>query len=579
MPTLLQLLEQRFLEAVKKAFPELAATSVDVTQSTSEQFGHYQCNAAMKLAKSLQMPPRKVAEALLAAVDVADLIERLDVAGPGFINITLKIHDLSQRINQMLQSPKLGIAAPDPKQRVMVEFSSPNVAKELHVGHLRSTIIGDSLARLFEFLGHEVTRLNHIGDWGTQFGMLIAYMREAAPGVLKGEAQTDLVQLVTWYKASKQRFDADEQFKQRARLEVVALQQGAADSQRAWETLCDISRKAYQEIYHLLDVNLEERGESFYRAMLAEVIDDLEKKGLVRLSDGAKCVFVEGFQNREGEPLPLMIQKSDGGYNYDTTDMAAIRYRIEQDRFDRLICVTDAGQAQHFAMIFKAAEMAGYLDPKKTRVDHVPFGLVLGADGKKFKTRSGDTEKLIDLLNEAVQRAEAILLERSPSMSPEERQVVARALGIGAVKYADLSSHRVSDYTFSYDRMLRFDGNTAAFVMYSYVRVQGIKRKVGLAVQPLYTTAQITLAHPAEVSLGLHLLRFTEVLEVMANDLLPNRLTDYLYALAEKFNVFFRDCRVEGSLQAQSRLLLCDLVGRTLKQGLELLGIKTVEQM
>ena len=270
----------------------------------------------------------------------------------------------------------------------------------------------------------------------------------------------------------------------------MAFQQGTPDSRKAWEVLCEISRNAYQEIYDLLEVQLIERGESFYNPMLDDLVQDLEKKGLVQISNGAKCVFIQGFQNREGEPLPLMVQKSDGGYGYDTTDMAAIRYRIEQEQFDRLICLTDAGQAQHFAMVFKAAEMAGYLDPAKVRVDHVPFGLVLGTDGKKFKTRSGDTEKLIDLVTEAVKRADAILEERTPNMPVEDRQQVAKALGIGAVKYADLSSHRVSDYTFSYDRMLRFDGNTAAFVMYSYVRVQGIKRKVGRDVQPLYNRGQ-----------------------------------------------------------------------------------------
>lgn len=578
MTTLLNLLQQRFYEATKKAFPQLDEVIVDVTQSTNEQFGHYQCNAAMKLAKPLQQSPRKVAEALVNAVN-ADGIERLEIAGPGFINVTLKSVDLSLRTNQMLHSPSLGVETPAVTQRVMVEFSSPNVAKELHVGHLRSTIIGDCLARVFEFLGCDVTRLNHIGDWGTQFGMLIAYMREVAPDVLSGGTTTDLTQLVTWYKASKQRFDNDEQFKQRARQEVVALQQGSSDTKHAWEVLCEISRLAYQEIYDLLNVCITERGESFYNPMLADVVDDLQKKGLVQLSDGAKCVFVEGFQNREGEPLPLMVQKSDGGYNYDTTDMAAIRYRIEQDHFDRLIYITDAGQATHFAMIFKAAQMAGYFDPQKVRIDHVPFGLVLGADGKKFKTRSGDTERLIDLLTEAVQRADVILAERNPEMSVEDRQSIAEALGIGAVKYADLSSHRVSDYTFSYDRMLRFDGNTAAFVLYSYVRVQGIKRKIGVDVQPLYTEAKILLDHPSEIALGLHLLRFAEVLDMVANDLLPNRLTDYLYGLAEKFNAFFRDCRVEGSAEEKSRLLLCELVGKTLKQGLELLGIKTVEKM
>ncbi len=285
MSTLLKLLQQRFSDATKKAFPNLEESSVDITQSTQEQFGHYQCNMAMKLAKPLQQPPRKIAEALVQAVNSSDLIERLEIAGPGFINITLKNQALSSRVNQMLQSPKLGIEKPHPKRRVMVEFSSPNVAKELHVGHLRSTIIGDSLALIFEFLGHQVTRLNHIGDWGAQFGMLIAYMREVAPEVLSGKSRAELEQLVSWYRGSKQRFDTDDAFKQRARLEVVALQQGTPDSRKAWENLCEISRIAYQEIYDLLEVQLIERGESFYNPMLDDVVQDLEKKGLVQISN------------------------------------------------------------------------------------------------------------------------------------------------------------------------------------------------------------------------------------------------------------------------------------------------------
>jgi arginyl-tRNA synthetase len=534
----------------------------------------------MKLTKILQQPPRQIAEKIIQHLDRQDqLIEKLEIAGPGFVNITLSTPFLSQEVDLLLRDSHLGIDVPQPPQRIIIDFSSPNVAKEMHVGHLRSTIIGDCLARLFEFLGYDVIRHNHIGDWGTAFGMLIAYMKEEAPHVLTGKEKTNLTPLVTWYKAAKKRFDEDPAFKRQSQLEVVALQQGEPQARQAWEIICEISRQAYQEIYDLLNVKLIERGESYYNPYLAEIVADLERKGLVQISEGAKCIFLEGFQNREGEPLPLMVQKSDGGYNYDTTDMATIYHRIQVEEGERLIYVTDAGQATHFQMIFKAAEKAGYLDPKKIRVDHVPFGLVLGTDGKKFRTRSGETERLMDLLETAIKQADKILQERSPEMEADKRERLAQALGIGAIKYADLSNHRLSDYTFSYERMLRFEGNTAAFLMYAYVRIVGIKRKVQVDPLHLLETTHIQLEHPSEVDLGLHLLRFQEALDLVANDLLPNRLTDYLYTLSEKFNAFFRDCRVEGSPQQNERLLLCEATARVLKQGLEILGLQTVDRM
>ncbi len=584
MKSLISVLHSKFQQAAEKAFPELLTQDfiipTEVTPSTQDRFGHYQYNTAMKLTKWLKQPPRKIAEQIIAVFDRQDgMIAHLEIAGPGFVNVTLDPTFLSQEVDILLRDSHLGIDLPIYPQRIIIDFSSPNIAKEMHVGHLRSTIIGDSLARLFEYLGHDVVRHNHIGDWGTAFGMLIAYMKEEVPQVLTGEQKTDLSHLVQWYRASKKCFDEDPTFKRKAQLEVVALQQGQKEARQAWEIICDISRQAYQEIYDLLDIHLIERGESYYNPYLAEIIADLEQKGVVQISQGAKCIFLEGFQNREGEPLPLMIQKSDGGYNYDTTDMATIYHRINIERGDRLIYVTDAGQSTHFQMIFKAADMAGYRDPQKVRVDHVPFGLVLGADGKKFRTRSGETERLIDLLQAAIDHADKILQERNPEREEGERQRLAEALGIGAVKYADLSNHRMSDYTFSYDRMLRFEGNTAAFLMYAYVRVAGIKRKVNIDPLTLLEKTHIRLEHPSEVDLGLHLLRFQETLGLVADDLLPNRLTDYLYLLAEKFNAFFRDCRVEGSPQENQRLLLCEATARVLKQGLTILGVPTVDRM
>ncbi|MCH9627301.1 MAG: Arginine--tRNA ligase [Chlamydiales bacterium] len=572
MKPLIETVEQAVTKAAYAAFPEVPVEELQMhlTPATQEKFGHYQCNSAMRLAKSLKKAPREIAGAIVEQLERA-LFEEVEIAGPGFINLTLRPQYLSTLVNEVVRDGKLGVEQPATPKRIIVEFSSPNIAKEMHVGHLRSTIIGDAIARLFEFLGHIVIRLNHVGDWGTSFGMLIAYIDEE---IGKGLEEADLPTLMKWYRLSKERFDADEAFKTRARQAVVALQGGDPAALKAWETICHISRQAFQEVYDLLDIRLEERGESFYNPMLGEIVKDLEEKGLVTVSEGAKCVFHEGHR------IPLMVQKSDGGYNYDTTDMAAMLHRIEDERAERIVVVTDAGQSLHFDLIRKTAEKAGYLDPKKVRFDHVPFGVVLGTDGKKFRTRSGEVEKLIDLLTASISEANKILAEREHEMSTEELERLARILGIDAVKYADLSCNRISDYVFSYQRMLRFEGNTAAFILYAFVRVNGIKRKIGkVDIKKLLKTEKVVLEHPTEIDLGLHLLRFSETLQVMEEELLPNVLTDYLYILAQKFNAFFRDCRVEGVQEQNSRLLLCEAVARTMGSGLQILGIQTVDRM
>jgi arginyl-tRNA synthetase len=577
METLLAIFRGKVTESIHRAFPELNAEVADMAPC-AEEFGHYQCNSALRLSKILKQNPRLVAQKIVDHFQ-SDMCSKVEIAGPGFINFTLVPHFLSQQLQQQLKDRFLGASTPTKRQKIIVEFSSPNIAKELHVGHIRSTIIGDCLARLFEFLGQDVLRLNHLGDWGTQFGMLITYMKDHRPNVLTGKEPTTLDALMTWYKAAKKKFDEDAGFKTRSQKEVVALQSGEPAAMHAWKLICEVSRKGFQEIYDLMDVKINERGESFYNPFLKQVVDELTEKGLVTVSDGAKCIYLDGFKNREGEPLPIIIQKSDGGYNYDTTDLAALRHRIFVEKADRIIVVVDNGQSLHFQMVFAAAEKAGWLDRSKTEVDHVGFGLVLGADGKKFKTRSGETEKLIDLLTEAVDRAKAMLQERLPEASSTEIDHLARVIGVGAVKYADLSSVRTKDYTFSYDRMLRFEGNTAVFLLYAYVRINGIKRKTHADMQHVLSHHHIDLHHPTEIALGLHLRRFGEILEMMARDLLPNRLTDYLYELAEKFNAFFRDCRVEGSPEEKSRLVLCELTARILKQGLEVLGLETVDRM
>ncbi|HEY9813097.1 MAG TPA: arginine--tRNA ligase, partial [Candidatus Sericytochromatia bacterium] len=506
------------------------------------------------------------------------------VAGAGFINFTLKPEYLEAQLNAIQTNSRLGVESPKTKERVVVDFSSPNIAKEMHVGHLRSTIIGDCIARILEFWGHDVLRLNHVGDWGTQFGMLIAYLREAYPDALTTANALDLGDLVSLYRQAKKRFDEDQEFQEVARQEVVKLQAGAEDTNRAWQLLCEQSRREFQVIYDLLDVHLQERGESFYNPLLPAVLEDLDKLGLLVENAGAMCVFLDGFTNKEGQPLPLIVKKSDGGYNYATTDLAALRYRIEQDGAERIIYVTDAGQANHFAQFFQVARRAGWI-PDHVEVVHVPFGLVLGEDNKKLKTRSGETVRLRDLLDEAIARARTDLKTRLQEEQRQETEEfienVAKVVGISAVKYADLSQNRTSNYVFSYDKMLALQGNTAPYMLYAYVRIQGISRKGGIDFDNLGADVKILLQQETELVLAKHLLQLSEVLTDVEQDLMPNRLCQYLFELSQKFNQFYDRCPVLQAEQAQrvSRLALCDLTARTLKLGLSLLGIPVLERM
>ncbi|MFZ0566353.1 MAG: arginine--tRNA ligase [Chlamydiales bacterium] len=574
MHPLIEIVTSKLLAATHLAFPNLQLETVEV-HPAREQFGHYQCNSALKLGERLQKKPREIAGAIVDHIEEKDsFFSSVEVAGPGFINLTFSASFLSAKLDEALRDPRLGVVLPSKRERIVVEFSSPNIAKEMHVGHLRSTIIGDALARLFEFLGHDVIRLNHVGDWGTAFGMLIAYLQREKPNVFAGKEEPQLADLMQWYRASKKRFDDDPEFKIRAREAVIKLQKGDKEVAKAWDMICNISHKEFHEVYDILNVKLIERGESFYNPMLPKIVEDLQQKGLVTLSEGAKCVFHEGFR------LPLMVQKSDGAFNYDTTDMAAMLHRIEEERADRIIIITDAGQRLHFDLIRLTCEKAGYLDPEKVQFDHVPFGVVLGADGKKFRTRSGETERLIDLLYAGIREAKKILVDRDTNLPQKEMDALAELLGIDAIKYADLSCNRISDYVFSYERMLRFEGNTAAFILYSYVRINGIKRKIGrIDIDEILSKEKIRLEHPSEIQLGLHLLRFAETLYAVENELFPHYLTDYLYALAQKFNTFFRDCRVEGSMEQNRRLLLCEVTARTMETGLHILGLQTTEKM
>ncbi len=584
MKSLRELLENTVQDALLAAFgDELADTDPLVAATNNPKFGDYQSNVALSLPKKLKQSPRAIAEKIVEHLPVNDIWETPQIAGPGFINFTIKPTYLATLLNEIRTDRNLGIEKVQPASKIVVDFSSPNIAKEMHVGHLRSTIIGDCIARVLEFRGYDVLRLNHVGDWGTQFGMLIAYLREAYPEALTTANALDIGDLVSLYKKAKIRFDEDKEFKETARTEVVNLQAGAEDSRHAWGLLCDQSRREFQVIYDLLDINLTERGESFYNPFLSDVISKLEEQGLLEEDAGAKCVFLEGFTNKNGDPLPLIVQKTDGGFNYATTDLAAIKYRVEKDHATRIVYVTDSGQSNHFAGVFQVARKSGLL-PKNVEAVHVPFGLVLGEDGKRLKTRSGETIKLKELLDEAVLRArqdlEARLEEEGRSETTEFIDRVAQVVGISAVKYADLSQNRTTDYKFSYQKMLALKGNTAPYLLYAYVRPQGISRKGNIDFTKLEST-KIVLSEEAELILAKHILQLSEIILEVEKDLLPNRLCQYLFELSQKFNQFYDRCSILNAVEPQrtSRLILTDLTARTLKLGLSLLGIPVLERM
>ena len=573
----------RLQQALVAAFGEdFAGTDPMLAATNNPKFGDYQSNLALSLSKKLGQPPRQVAQAIVDQFESGDMFETPELAGPGFINLRFKASYLSAQLQLRQNDDRLGIAPTENPQKIIVDFSSPNIAKEMHVGHLRSTIIGDCIARILEFQGHEVLRLNHVGDWGTQFGMLITYLREVAPAALTTADAIDLGDLVAFYKKAKARFDEDPEFQVTARNEVVNLQSGSPETLRAWNLLCEQSRKEFQIIYDVLNIQINERGESFYNPYLSAVVADLKVAGLLVEDHGAQCVFVDGFTNREGQPLPLIVQKSDGGFNYATTDLAALRYRITEDKAQRIIYVTDSGQSDHFAQVFQVAQKANWI-PETVEITHVPFGLVQGEDGKKLKTRSGDTVRLRDLLDESVDRFGAILdariAEEDRTELPEFKTNVATVAGLSAVKYADLSQNRTSNYVFSYDKMLADRGNTAPYLIYAYARVQSISRKGNIDFSTLTSTLQ--LREDAELMLAKHLLQLEEAIAAVGTELLPNRLCLYLFELSQKFNTFYDACPVlkaEGDVK-ESRLILCDLTARSLKLGLGLLGIQTLDRM
>ena len=568
-----------------------------ITQSSKEDFGDYQCNVCLSLSKIYKKNPREISSDFVNLLSenksISELCKSLQIAGPGFINIKLKDNVLINEIKSNIQCQRAGVPLIKRKlnnglsNKVIVDFSSPNIAKEMHVGHLRSTIIGDSISKIFELRGYEVLRLNHIGDWGTQFGMLITQLKDLYSNDLKEIEKIKISDLVEFYKASKKRFDNESEFQKRAREEVVKLQNGEIKSIQAWKLLCDQSRKEFDEIYQDLNIKLNERGESFYNPFLKGVIEELKLKKILVEDQGAKCVFLDGMSNKEGKPLPLIIQKKDGGFNYATTDLAAIRYRFNKapngDDASRIIYVTDHGQANHFAGVFQVAKRAKWI-PDKCQLDHVPFGLVQGIDGKKLKTREGETIRLKDLLKEAVRRAKEDLLKRLKNENRYENEEfishTSRIIGLGAVKYADLSQNRITNYQFSFDKMLSLNGNTAPYLLYTLVRISGIKRKKDF-VYDSKDLKSINYEHQSEWKLIRKLLKFDEVIISIEKDLMPNRLCNYLFELCQTFNRFYDQVPIlkEEKNKKISRLNLCELTSKTLRLSLELLGIETLERM
>lgn len=550
-----------------------------VKPSARPEFGDYQANGVMAAAKQLKTNPHELATRLLDAVDLSDMAAKLEVAGPGFINIHLKNGWLEASLVSSPDKERLGGVS---SQTIVVDYSGPNLAKEMHVGHLRSTIIGDAVARVLAFQGNKVIRQNHVGDWGTQFGMLIAHMvsiAEQSGGVSAVEPQ--LSDLETFYRAAKQRFDAEPEFANAARDYVVKLQSGDTECLALWQQFIDISLHHCEEVYERLGVSLtraDVQPESAYNADLASIVSELQAQGLLVEDQGAQCAFLDEFKNKDGSITPIIVQKTGGGYLYATTDLAALRYRSGVLHADRVLYFTDARQSLHFQQVFTLARKAGFVR-EGVSLEHMPFGNMLGEDGKPFKTRSGGTVKLVEVLAEAEERAFALVTQKNPELPEAERQSIAQTVGIGAVKYADLSKNRNSDYIFNWDAMLSFEGNTAPYLQYAYARIKSIFRKAGAES----FTSAISLQEPAERTLAMKLLQFTEATDSVAKEGLPNHLCTYLYELAGLFMSFYEACPILKDGVAEevrnSRLQLANLTAQTLQTGLGLLGIGVMERM
>ncbi|WP_314418113.1 arginine--tRNA ligase [Pseudescherichia vulneris] len=550
-----------------------------VRQSAKVQFGDYQANGVMAVAKKLGMPPRQVAEQVLTHLDLNGIASKVEIAGPGFINIFLEPAFLAEHVNKALASDRLGLSHPEP-QTIVVDYSAPNVAKEMHVGHLRSTIIGDASVRTLELLGHNVIRANHVGDWGTQFGMLIAFLELKQQ---ENAGEMALADLEAFYREAKKHYDEDEAFAERARGYVVKLQGGDEYCRQMWRKLVDITMAQNQTNYDRLNVTLTSKdvmGESLYNPMLPGIVADLKAKGLAVESEGATVVFLDEYKNKEGEPMGVIIQKKDGGYLYTTTDIACAKYRFETLHADRVLYYIDSRQHQHLMQAWTIVRKAGYV-PESVPLEHHMFGMMLGKDGKPFKTRAGGTVKLADLLDEALERARRLVTEKNPDMPADELEKLANAVGIGAVKYADLSKNRTTDYVFDWDNMLAFEGNTAPYMQYAYTRVLSVFRKAEID-ESVLANANVVITEDREAQLAARLLQFEETLNVVAREGTPHVMCSYLYDLAGLFSGFYEHCPIltaESDETRLSRLKLAQLTAKTLKTGLDTLGIQTVERM
>lgn len=550
-----------------------------VIYASRAEFGDYQANGVMAVARQLRQNPRDLATQVINALKGNSLIARAEVAGPGFINIYLNDDLLAAKASACLSDPSALIVPSQHPQTIVVDYSSPNLAKEMHVGHLRGTIIGDSLVRILEVLGHCVIRQNHVGDWGTQFGMLIAHMNSLSSD--NRALSKNLADLEGFYRAAKQRFDAEPGFADQARAYVVKLQQGDADCLTAWQRFIEESLQHCEEVYNLLSVGLKRsdlRAESLYNSELSTIVDDLYDKGLLTESDGAQCVFLGEFKGKDGSPLPVIIQKSDGGYLYASTDLAAIRYRSENLGADRVLYVVDARQSLHFQQVFAVARAAGFVR-QNCKLEHIAYGTMMGEDGKPFKTRSGDIVKLRELLAEAVSRAQDLVAEKNPNLSGPEKSLIASTVGIASVKYSDLSKNRTSDYVFDWSSMLAFDGNTAPYLLYAYARIQSVLRR--LEEESIYPGNHIQLKQAEERSLAVKILQFAELVQLLGEDCYPNQLCLYLYELSGLFMKFYESCPIlkSDADTRRSRLALASLTAVTLKKGLNLLGIEPLQRM
>ncbi|MEE9328114.1 MAG: arginine--tRNA ligase [Cocleimonas sp.] len=552
-----------------------------VKASARPEFGDYQANGIMGAAKKLKMNPRDLATKVLEILDLSDIAEKLEIAGPGFINIHLKDSWLQAETETTLASDSLGIEKTTAPQNIVIDYSAPNLAKEMHVGHLRSTIIGDSIARVLKFVGHNVIPQNHVGDWGTQFGMLLTFLEVQSTSEQGADISIQLGDLEKFYQAAKIRFDEDEDFAKTARENVVKLQAGDEKFLKLWKQFIDTSLDHCDAIYRVLGVLLTREDvmpESAYNNDLANVIADLDKAKLLTKDQGAQCVFLDEFKGKDDKIIPMIVQKSDGGYLYATTDLAALRYRHNKLNMDRGLYLVDARQSLHLKQVFAVGKKAGFL-PEKTQLEHMAFGTMMGKDGTPFKTRTGGTVKLIDLLDEAQSRAFDLVSKKNPDLDEESRRSIAKTVGIGAVKYADLSKNRTSDYIFNWDTMLSFEGNTAPYLQYAYARIQSIFRKTEFKAGE--SSAKITIKEPAERQLAIKLQQLIEAIESVAKDGTPNILCNYLYELAGNFMTFYEACpimKAEDDIK-KSRLQLSQLTAQTLETGLDLLGIDVMQRM